>query len=380
MRLYLYFCLYALVYSLVREALLLSRLRSHTFLGLITHIKTWSEDRAAAHLLNSISNARKVAEALLKDSDQPTSDTDSSDDDEFEDDFCDNGIGRMAEEIKTFTNCLLDLSAALERPALDANHADVVSRTQHDSLTDTGVSEPTEPSSLPVESWSTPSWIHYTPAVLGKMDQKSMHLGNQRKDIPRKDIPSKDIPRKSHTKRTQLTKRVFQCPFRKAQGKLGLLPYTCTAVPMTTVSAIETHLTRILPGGKSHLPFLRLCPTCREYVLDEHEFKTFHGDSGLKCEATKPQLKGDSTVEQTFYDSLYSKVEAYIVAQSLNGMYTSDANMTVILTSLVPLAPAARPDLHQRLLPDEQDTPHSRTHSHTGEDQDDDLEKAPPSP
>jgi len=74
-------------------------------------------------------------------------------------------------------------------------------------------------------------------------------------------------------------------------------------------------MTRKLPNKQPpHLPFLRLCKTCNEDILDEHEFNTFHGVDGLKCDNPKPQRKGDAG-QQEQYDILCSKVEAYIIRQ-----------------------------------------------------------------
>jgi hypothetical protein len=113
----------------------------------------------------------------------------------------------------------------------------------------------------------------------------------------------------------QKPKRSFPCAARKAQAKLGL-PYTCTAAPVSTVSAGRTHLTRKLPKGKPpHLPFLQLCKTCNEDILDEYEFETRHGKDGLKCETPRRQRKGDAG-QQEQYDILCSKVEAYISTQN----------------------------------------------------------------
>jgi hypothetical protein len=116
------------------------------------------------------------------------------------------------------------------------------------------------------------------------------------------------------TEEVQKTKRSLPCPSRKAQAKLGL-PYTCAAAPVTTVSAVRTHLTRTLPEkNPPHLPFLKLCKACNEDILDPHEFETSHGKNGFKCHITRQQRKGDAG-QQEQYDILCSKVEAYIIAQ-----------------------------------------------------------------
>ena len=127
-------------------------------------------------------------------------------------------------------------------------------------------------------------------------------------------------------------KRSFQCAFRKAQSKLGK-PYTCTAAPVTLVSAVRTHLTRPLPNKKPpHLPFLKLCTACNEDILDEEEFHTVHGIDGLKCEDPKPRRKGDAG-QQEQYDILCSKVEDYIAGQgNQQGLFAPALATTHLLT------------------------------------------------
>jgi len=126
--------------------------------------------------------------------------------------------------------------------------------------------------------------------------------------------PGPIAPTTAMDEQVRKSKRSLHCSFRKAQAKFGL-PYTCTAAPVTTVSAVRTHLTRKLPEGKPpHLPFLKLCRTCNDEILDESEFENLHGKDGLKCETPRQQRKGDAG-QQEQYEILCSKVEAYIVAQ-----------------------------------------------------------------
>ena len=125
---------------------------------------------------------------------------------------------------------------------------------------------------------------------------------------------SKDV-QKAPRKDLEKPKRSFPCVFRKVQAKLRL-PYTCTGAPVTTVSAVRTHLTRNLPNQRPpHLPFLRLCTTCNEDILDEHAFQTLHGVDGLLCHNPRPQRKGD-VGQQEQYDLLCSKVETFLSAQA----------------------------------------------------------------
>jgi len=134
--------------------------------------------------------------------------------------------------------------------------------------------------------------------------------------------PGPPVKTSAMTEQVPKSKRSLPCPFREAQEKLGL-PYTCTAAPVGTVSAVRTHLIRKLPEGRPpHLPFLKLCQTCNDEIMDESEFENLHGKDGLKCRNPHPQRRGN-TGQQEQYEILCSKVEAYIVAQGAQTrMYT----------------------------------------------------------
>lgn len=150
------------------------------------------------------------------------------------------------------------------------------------------------------------------------------------------------------TEEVQKSKRSLQCAFRKAQAKLGL-PYTCTAAPVTTVSAVRTHLTRRLPKGRPpHLPFLKLCTTCNEDLLDEHEFEAYHGKDGLKCETPRQQRKGDAG-QQEQYDILCSKVETYIITQGNQRSATNSTTAEIDATMLSSMPILHDPDLTPEL-------------------------------
>jgi len=95
----------------------------HTYAlqGLKTHLTPYPDDSAASQLLKATADTCDLARLLLCSSEQHTTlDTDSSDDDEFDDDHSSCGIIRMTNAVKIYTNCLLDLSPALEFPAPDA--------------------------------------------------------------------------------------------------------------------------------------------------------------------------------------------------------------------------------------------------------------------
>lgn len=150
------------------------------------------------------------------------------------------------------------------------------------------------------------------------------------------------------TEEVQKSKRSLQCAFRKAQAKLGL-PYTCTAAPVTTVSAVRTHLTRRLPKGRPpHLPFLKLCTTCNEDLLDEHEFEAYRGKDGFKCETPRQQRKGDAG-QQEQYDILCFKVETYIITQGNQRSATNSTTAEIDATMLSSMPILHDPDLTPEL-------------------------------
>lgn len=102
--------------------------------------------------------------------------------------------------------------------------------------------------------------------------------------------------------------RIFECPVRRAQKKLGQLPYTCRGVHAKNVAEVRRHLTRSLPGKQlPHLPFLKLCPTCNEDILDKAQMEQFHGKNGETCENPRKQRKGDAQQDQ--YHELYLKIK-----------------------------------------------------------------------
>jgi len=252
---------------------------AYTRLGLKTHLESSPDDAVAAQLLRAMTNTCRYVRLWLSNFDRPTSDTDSSDDDVYEDGHGENETNGLAEKIKMYTHCLLDLSAALECPAPDAepNYRSFTANEPLEAPTSMSVTEPTG-------------------------------VATQMRPAPRlKGMVLTLIEFMRWTSG-------FSCPFRQAQKKLGL-PYTCTAKPAITMSAVRTHLTRDLPKGTPpHLPFLKLCTTCNEDILDDVEFETRHGVDGMKCETPRPQRKG-ATGQHEQYDLLCSKVEAYIAAQ-----------------------------------------------------------------
>ncbi|KNG51002.1 hypothetical protein TW65_71831 [Stemphylium lycopersici] len=120
--------------------------------------------------------------------------------------------------------------------------------------------------------------------------------------------------------------RNFPCSFRAAQERLSL-PYTCSAPPVTTVSALRTHLKRPLPGKRPpHLAFLKCCPTCNEDILDKLEFEERHGTE--KCTTPRPQRKGDEGQARQ-YEMLCAKVERHIRNAALNADQSGVRNTSI---------------------------------------------------
>jgi len=273
------------------------------------------------------------ARLLLSDFDQPTSDTDSSDDDVSDNGHDTNETDRVAEGIKMYTHCLLDLSAALECPAPDAEHVDLmVTQPQRDSLPSAAkvdaipplsdhLVELWAPSALEIDARLPPLLDEYSiyPTNFNAMPEVDSYTGNEPLEVSTSMSVPRPIGITTHatqlvrkTVRDENGRRFYECPFRKAQAKLGLL-YTCTGVFVDTVSAVRIHLTRNLPGRRPpHLSFLKLCPACNEDILDDADFVTRH--DGLKCK--NPRLhRREAIGQQEQYDRLCSKVEAYIAAQ-----------------------------------------------------------------
>ncbi|KAE8845896.1 hypothetical protein PTNB73_01877 [Pyrenophora teres f. teres] len=78
------------------------------------------------------------AKVLLSNFNESLNDSDSSDGDTSDDDAIESGINDVVEDVKTYTSCLLDLSAAFECPARDVDKEDgptivnVEERAAHD--------------------------------------------------------------------------------------------------------------------------------------------------------------------------------------------------------------------------------------------------------
>jgi len=311
-----------------------------------THLETSPDDTVAVQLLNGTTDACSHARLLLSDFCQPTSDTDGSDDDVSDDGHDTNGTDRVAEKIKMYTQCLLDLSAAIECPAPDAEHVDpVVTQPQRDSLPSaakTGSIPPLSdhlvelwaPSALEIDARLPPLLDEYSkaPTNFNAMPEVDSHTGNEPLEVSTSMSVPRPIGITTHatqlvrkTLRDENGRRFYECPFRKAEARLGLL-YTCTEVVMDTVSAVRIHLTRNLPGGRPpHLPFLKLCPTCNEDILDDTEFVTRHAKEGLKCENPRPHGRG-AVGQQQQYDRLCHRIEIYIAAQEAQkGIWNSES-------------------------------------------------------
>jgi hypothetical protein len=110
------------------------------------------------------------------------------------------------------------------------------------------------------------------------------------------------------------TTRKLQCPFRVAEGALGRRLFSCRGVEAKSMAHVRRHLTRPVKG-RSHLPFVKLCPTCNDDFLDKDEFEMSHGDQGLLCDNPRKQRKG-AIAQQMQWDALYIKVEALVSTQA----------------------------------------------------------------
>jgi hypothetical protein len=100
-------------------------------------------------------------------------------------------------------------------------------------------------------------------------------------------------------------KSLLKCPVFEADKVLGR-PHTCSGVVAENMSELRRHLTR---GNRPHVPFLKLCPTCNEDILDRDEFEHAHGSHGELCNNPQRQRRGTSADVQwkILYGKLYPK-------------------------------------------------------------------------
>jgi hypothetical protein len=101
--------------------------------------------------------------------------------------------------------------------------------------------------------------------------------------------------------------RRLPCPIWKAETEQNL-DHTCNGLQAKTMSEVRRHLIRPHRGGEPHLPFLKLCPTCKEEILDPEEFLA-HGSYGERCSNPQIQRRGpDASLEQ--WEALYRTISA----------------------------------------------------------------------
>jgi hypothetical protein len=97
-----------------------------------------SEYDTTAQLRESIAEVCSQTKWLLSSSSEPASTHDSSDSDTSSDELAQSDISRLVEDTKTYTGCLVDLSAALQCPAISKEQEDepsilrVQERAAHD--------------------------------------------------------------------------------------------------------------------------------------------------------------------------------------------------------------------------------------------------------
>lgn len=53
------------------------------------------------------------------------------------------------------------------------------------------------------------------------------------------------------------------------------------------MSGLRKHIER-----EKHVPFLRLCKTCNEHIVDKEVFESKHGYNGEKCVTPRKQARG----------------------------------------------------------------------------------------
>ncbi|KAF2030111.1 hypothetical protein EK21DRAFT_89178 [Setomelanomma holmii] len=85
--------------------------------------------------------------------------------------------------------------------------------------------------------------------------------------------------------------RQLACPLFLHE-QLSDMPHSCNGVAAQTMSDVRRHLIRPHRGGKSHLELLKRCPTCKEDMMDHHEFNIAHWERGEFCNHPQKQRRG----------------------------------------------------------------------------------------
>lgn len=129
-------------------------------IGLNKHASAKSGDVTVMHMCSSTAEIYEQTKWLSKGFDECTSDSDSDSDDTEE-------IKTLAEDVKTYTNCLIDLSTALDSPAVDPIHHDepcglkIEQRAAHDYHADLILAKYPKANADLVECLGKTSWQRY---------------------------------------------------------------------------------------------------------------------------------------------------------------------------------------------------------------------------
>ncbi|OCK72966.1 hypothetical protein K432DRAFT_451207 [Lepidopterella palustris CBS 459.81] len=107
-----------------------------------------------------------------------------------------------------------------------------------------------------------------------------------------------DTLKRSSQRRT----RKLACPFFQ-DNALNRRNHSCRSTHGGNMSDITRH---IIQRHKSQVRFLKLCPTCKEYILDQRELEDFHGYDGEHCNNPRPYPRGGAVQAQ--WEALFKKL------------------------------------------------------------------------
>lgn len=101
----------------------------------------------------------------------------------------------------------------------------------------------------------------------------------------------------------------FACPIFQKDVQLNR-DRSCTGLTASTMSDVRRHLDR------SHKQTVKLCPTCKEDIVGQGEFESFHG---ARCRSD-PRKQPRGSAADTNWLSLYEKLGQVPVSEDSNGM------------------------------------------------------------
>jgi hypothetical protein len=96
--------------------------------------------------------------------------------------------------------------------------------------------------------------------------------------------------------------RKLACPFYQ-DNVLHRRTHSCRSTHGENMSDITRHINQ---RHKLQVGFLKLCPTCKEYFLDQREFEDFHGYDGEHCNTPRPYPRGGAVPAQ--WEALFKKL------------------------------------------------------------------------